>query len=227
VLLIDGDDDTRSMYSEYLKLGSWRIEEAGDGREALAKAIAVRPDVIVMETRLPGLDGYALCALLRKDRATAAIPIIIVTGDAFQKDVDRARAAGADAVMIKPCLPQALATEMQRLVEASLDRQKRGEAAHELTSGRSAGAEPLRARPAGSSRRAGERRVVPRGDTTTPPVPPPSLLCPSCDRLLLYRHSHTGGVSPRQVEQWDYYQCPGGCGTYQHRVRTRKLRKMP
>src|SRR5581483_11966846 len=82
-LLVDRDADTRRMYAEYLRLGHWTIAEASDGREALAKAIATSPDVIVTETRLPGINGYDLCALLRRDSVTRTIPIVVVTGDAF------------------------------------------------------------------------------------------------------------------------------------------------
>jgi CheY-like chemotaxis protein len=99
-LLVDRDSDTRKMYAEYLRLSSCVIEEAEDGREALAKAISHLPDVIITETRLPGISGFDLCTLLRQDEATCAIPIVVVTGDAFDTDVRRAQMAGADAVLI-------------------------------------------------------------------------------------------------------------------------------
>jgi hypothetical protein len=65
-----------------------------------------------------------------------------------------------------------------------------------------------------------------RGDTTTPPVVPPTLVCPACDRPLTYQRSHVGGVNERLKEQWDYFVCPAGCGAFQYRNRTRKLRKV-
>jgi CheY-like chemotaxis protein len=75
-LVVDGDADTRSMYAEYLRLSSaWLVEEAADGREALAKAISQRPAVVVTETRLPGMSGFDLCQLLRADTTTAGISI--------------------------------------------------------------------------------------------------------------------------------------------------------
>ena len=64
-----------------------------------------------------------------------------------------------------------------------------------------------------------------RGDTINPPVAPPTLVCPLCDKPLTYRRSHVGGVSSKHSEQWDYFDCEAGCGTFQYRVRTRKLRK--
>jgi hypothetical protein len=54
----------------------------------------------------------------------------------------------------------------------------------------------------------------------------PALVCPSCDRPLRYRRSHIGGVSERLSEQWDYFDCVQGCGTFQYRQRTRKVRRV-
>ena len=105
-LLVDRDDDTRSMYSAYLNQAHFDTEEAADGRDALAKAIALRPDVVVTETWLPGIDGFELCRILRRDPITRSIPIIVVTGEGYPGSEDPARTAGANAVLIKPCLPE-------------------------------------------------------------------------------------------------------------------------
>src|SRR3982751_2001755 len=121
-LLVDGDADTRRMYAEYLRLSSaWVVEEAADGREALAKAITQCPAVVVTETRLPGMSGFDLCQLLRSDTLTAGISIVVVTGDALETDVRRARSSGADTVLVKPCLPERLYAEIQRVVEHSTE----------------------------------------------------------------------------------------------------------
>jgi hypothetical protein len=62
------------------------------------------------------LSGYDLCRLLKHHRITAAVPIVCVTGDAFEPDVARAREAGADIVLIKPCLPDRLVIELNRQI---------------------------------------------------------------------------------------------------------------
>ena len=72
------------MYAEFLKQAACEIDEAEDGREALAKALTHHPDVIVTETRLPGMNGLELCRILRDDANTRDIPIVVVTGDAFR-----------------------------------------------------------------------------------------------------------------------------------------------
>ena len=69
-LLVDRDPDSRQMYAEFLRHAAYEVEQAEDGREALAKAISQRPHVIITETQLPGIDGYRLCELLRTDAAT-------------------------------------------------------------------------------------------------------------------------------------------------------------
>src|SRR5262245_14559579 len=117
-LLVDRDADTRQMYAQYLR-PRYAIEEAEDGRDALAKSISLRPDIIVTETRLPGLSGFDLCALLRVDVATRDVPIVFVTADAYPDQIKHAEDTGADAVLVKPCLPETLFSEVRRLLELS------------------------------------------------------------------------------------------------------------
>ena len=221
-LLVDRDVDTRRMYAEFLKLSACSIEEAEDGREALAKALTACPDVIVTETRLPGMDGYELCRLLRADPATHDIPIVFVTSAALEGEVRRAALVGADAVLFKPCLPETLYSEMIRLLRDPADLREHARAARV----NSDGPEQRLATSRAHTRRMTLSRAHVRQQTAAPPSPPPSLMCPSCDHTLSYTNSHIGGVNARTAEQWDYYECPRGCGIFQYRQRTRKLRRV-
>jgi two-component system cell cycle response regulator DivK len=215
------------MYAEYLKLSACEIEEAEDGREALAKAISHSPDIIVTETRLPGLTGLQLCDVLRSDAATHNIPIVFVTADAFGTDVRRAHTAGADTVLVKPCLPETLLLEIQRLMALSADLRERARQTRDKIQEQLAASERVLAKSrAHHERRLTLSRAHLRGQTVDPPDPAPTLVCPHCDQPLLYARSHVGGVSARHAEQWDYYDCPTGCGTFQYRHRTRKLRRV-
>jgi CheY-like chemotaxis protein len=225
-LLADRDADTRMMYGEYLGGAGYEIDEAEDGREALAKAIAYRPSVIVTEIRLLGMSGIDLCRLLRSDPATRPIPIVVVTADAFAQDITNAETAGADAVLVKPCLPERLASEIERVLARSRVLRARGRAACQTFSAQQTTSNELIAR---SQRLGGRVRMShshQRCDTTSPPIAPPMLVCPNCDRPLRYVKSHIGGVSNSNHEQWDYFECPNGCGAFQHRQRTRKLRRV-
>jgi CheY-like chemotaxis protein len=224
-LLVDRDSDTRRMYAEYLKFGTWSVDEASDGREALAKAIAGQPDVIVTESRLPGINGFDLCSILKRDSTTRGIPIVMVTGDAFAADLQRAQSAGADAVLVKPCLPETLGNEIHRLLAQSQELRARGVTVRNRIGDQLARSEAL-VEKSRKTHRVALSRAHQRHDTTTPPLTPPGLICPGCDQPLLYLRSHVGGVSARNSEQWDYFECPQGCGTFQYRERTRKLRRV-
>lgn len=222
VLIVDPDDDTRALYRQALKTVACEIVEAADGRDALVKALVRRPAVVVMETILPFIDGYALCQLLRHDSATRASRIIMLTSDADPSNVERARTADADTILVKPCLAEDLFREMQRLLNRA-DHATRGTLPWKKLSGEGLGDSPA------SQARSGNwplARAHQRFETTAPPLPPPELVCPQCDRPLTYKASHLGGVSSRHPEQWDYYECGAGCGTFQYRQRTRKLRRV-
>jgi CheY-like chemotaxis protein len=226
-LLVDRDDDTRRSYADHLKQSAWATEEAADGREALAKALARRPDVIVTETNLPGISGYDLCSILKRDLATREVPVVMVTGgdDGAGIDMQRAKTAGADAVLIKPCLPDVLQVEIHRVLACSRDLRSRAMVTREKLHEQLARSEKLLTRSRENVRTA-LSHAYDRHDTTTPPVSPPVLICPRCDQPLMYQRSHIGGVSARHAEQWDYFECAGGCGTFQFRERTRKLKRV-
>lgn len=224
-LLIDGDADTLHMYAEFLQSARCEIDEAEDGREGLAKALSGHPDVVVTEAHLPGLSGFDVCRILHEDAATRDIPVIFVTASAFANDIHLAKAAGADSVLLKPCMPDALAAEILRVVSDSHQLRARSQAARATGVQQPARSTELIAR----SRSAGRHpasHALQRRFTTEPPLAPPPLVCPSCDRALKYVNSHVGGANIRRTEQWDYFQCPGGCGTFQYRQRTRRLRRV-
>jgi two-component system cell cycle response regulator DivK len=119
VLIVDDYPDAREMYGFHLTRRGYRIEEAGDGYEALDKALGLRPHVILMDLSLPGIDGWELARLLKRDARTAAIPIIALTAHALNGEEQRARTAGCDAFVTKPCLPQALEAEVARILRAT------------------------------------------------------------------------------------------------------------
>jgi two-component system, cell cycle response regulator DivK len=213
------------MYVESMKLANWSVVEAVDGPQALAIALARRPDVIIADTHLPGISGRELCNLLRVDLATRTTPVVLITSDTMARELERLRASGASAVMTKPCLPEALLSESVRLLEDWRAARERLTAAAEGRSTPPTDADRELHEAQLRSRRM-MSRTHRRGETDLPPSSPPELICPECDRPLDYKSSQVGGVSVRHTEQWDYFLCSSGCGTFQYRQRTRKLRKM-
>jgi CheY-like chemotaxis protein len=116
VLLVDDLEDGRAMYAEYLTRSGYRVVQAADGRQAVALAIALLPDVVVMDMALPILDGWAAVRRLKADERTLAIPIVALTGYSAASHVRRAQEAGCDAFLTKPCLPSALLAILRGLL---------------------------------------------------------------------------------------------------------------
>jgi two-component system, cell cycle response regulator DivK len=220
ILVVEPDDETRALYSELLHRAGCEVVEASDGREALVKAFAQTPTLVMTATRLPMLDGYALCEVLRADPMTRTVPILAMTTEARPADVERGRTAGADAILVKPATLDAVLNEVRRLLAAPTESRRTTATA----------AEHDRQRTSIATRSTGDRhaalaRAHRRFETTTPPISPPDLLCPSCDGPLMYEKSYIGGVSAQHGEQWDYYTCANACGTFQYRQRTRRVRR--
>jgi two-component system, chemotaxis family, chemotaxis protein CheY len=220
VLIVDADADTRALYRRALPLAGCEVVEAVDGRDALTKALVEPPTLVITELRLPFVSGRALCEILRRDAATRAVPILIVTAEGRSSELDRIQTAGADAVLVKPAPPDAVVREVRRLIMRAANAHATAAPADDAAQSRSSG--PIHS----EEHRTVLARAHARFKTTTPPVPPPALTCPSCDQPMHYEHSHIGGVSNRHPEQWDYYRCPM-CGTFQYRQRTRKVRHIP
>jgi len=224
-LIVDPDPGNRDQCRSILRPVAPDIVYAEDGREALALAIGHRPRFVITAIGLRFIDGYTLCSLLRAEPLTADVPIVVLTCDTTAATVTRARSSGADRVVHTPYSPgtllQAVRLGRDRVWTAddTADATPFGSTASHL--GLGGAVEP----PATRRSRflvAAHRRF----ETSTPPIVPPPLVCPSCDRPLLYVRSHVGGVSARLSEQWDYYKCHGACGTFQYRQRTRRLRRV-
>ena len=118
ILIVEDDLETRLFYSDALARGGFRIDQAHNGHQALEKALKCLPDLILTDIAVPGMDGIELCRRLRADERTRDIPLLAITGHDDRHYPDRARLAGADQVLIKPCDAERLVTEARRLLAA-------------------------------------------------------------------------------------------------------------
>jgi len=116
VLIVDDYQDAREMYAEYLEFSGFRVAEARNGAEAVEKAFALRPSVILMDLSLPVMDGWEATRRLKADARTRAIPVVALTGHALDGHSREAQDAGCDAYVTKPCLPDALVLEVRRML---------------------------------------------------------------------------------------------------------------
>lgn len=118
ILIVDDVEDTRDMYAEYLRHCGFTVITATDGAQGLDAARAHRPDLILMDVTMPGLDGWMATRLLKQDALIKNIPVIILSAHVFTEHRDAAHESGADGFIAKPCLPDELARE----VKAALQR---------------------------------------------------------------------------------------------------------
>jgi two-component system, cell cycle response regulator DivK len=118
VLLVEDHADTRQMYAEFLR-GTFEILEAGTAVQALEMARARPPAVVVTDLSLPGMDGFELIAHMRSDPTMRAVPVVCISGYGGEGHEERARAAGCDRIIQKPCLPDRLADAIGEVLEGS------------------------------------------------------------------------------------------------------------
>ena len=117
ILVVDDYQDAREMYAEYLQFSGFRVAEARNGNEAVAQAFSLRPDLILMDLSLPGMDGWEATRVLKADERTKHIPVVALTGHALAGASEGARKAGCDSFVTKPCLPDDLVVEVRRMLE--------------------------------------------------------------------------------------------------------------
>jgi CheY-like chemotaxis protein len=115
VLLVEDHQDTRQMYAEFLST-MFEVWQAGDGLEGLEAIRRHPPDLVITDLSLPGLDGFELVNAIRSDPSLEHIPVICLSGYGGHAHEGRAREAGCNTVLQKPCMPDALAEAVASLL---------------------------------------------------------------------------------------------------------------
>jgi CheY-like chemotaxis protein len=137
ILLVEDNEMNRDMLSRRLAKRGFRVVTAGDGAEAVARAQAEPPDVVLMDMGLPVLDGWEATRRLRADPSTRAVPVIGLSAHAQPADRDRAFAAGVDDFDTKPVefgrlIDKIEALLARRLAPAAVDAVERPARMEEL-----------------------------------------------------------------------------------------------
>jgi CheY-like chemotaxis protein len=102
ILVADDKESSREFVRTALERAGCVVEEAADGREALAKIMADPPGLVVLDLHMPGLDGFAVMESIRQDARYTSLPVVALTASAMQGDRERALAAGFADYMTKP-----------------------------------------------------------------------------------------------------------------------------
>jgi CheY-like chemotaxis protein len=107
------------MYRDYLVFSGFDVETAENGHEAIEKARAQQPDIILMDLSLPVLDGWEATRRLKADATTTAIPVVALSAHAMAAEEARAKEAGCDGFIAKPCLPEELVGALTRRLQSA------------------------------------------------------------------------------------------------------------
>lgn len=121
VLLVEDNEDNRIVYSTILKHFGFRVSEALNGEDGIAKARSQKPDLILMDISIPVVDGWEATKVLKRDPETSHIPIIALTAHALASDREKAMEVGCDGYLAKPCEPRAVVAEVQRFLGPGSD----------------------------------------------------------------------------------------------------------
>jgi two-component system cell cycle response regulator DivK len=116
ILVVDDHDDSRTIARLVLESAGFRVVEAAEGCEGLRLATELRPEVVLLDLILPGIDGWEIARLLRRERMTRRATVIAVTAIANTEDQARAIEAGCDEVLTKPVSPSHMLATIRRYV---------------------------------------------------------------------------------------------------------------
>ncbi len=116
ILYVEDNEMNRKIVRDLLKRTTYTLVEAFDGEEGVAKALELRPDLILMDIQLPKLSGMDATRRLRADPVTANTPIVTITSFALSGDEHKAKEAGATAYLAKPYSPFDLLNLIRKLL---------------------------------------------------------------------------------------------------------------
>jgi two-component system phosphate regulon response regulator PhoB len=116
ILVVDDEPDALELIQYNLKAAGFDVVTAADGEEALKKARSSQPSLVILDVMLPEVDGLEVCKTLRRDPATSAVPIIMLTAKAAEIDRVLGLELGADDYVTKPFSPRELILRVKSLL---------------------------------------------------------------------------------------------------------------
>ena len=115
VLIVEDNEKNLKLARDLLQMNGYRVVAAGSAEEGIALARAERPDLVLMDVQLPGMDGFAALAALRADPETADLAVVAFTASVMREDVARIGEAGFDGYIPKPIAVREFPAEVARL----------------------------------------------------------------------------------------------------------------
>lgn len=112
ILVVEDNEDNLTVLCDELEYVGYEVISAANGEEAIEKTFTERPDLILMDISIPVIDGWEVTRRLKADPKTENIPIIALTAHAMAGDAEKAKAAGCDGYIAKPCTPDEVAAKV-------------------------------------------------------------------------------------------------------------------
>ena len=119
VLLVDDVADNRDLYEEYLLFKGYHVLTADNGEHCLRVVGSQRPDIILLDLRMPGMSGHETLRRIRARPELGSVPVVALTAHALEDERRHAIASGFDAFIPKPCLPDDLVAAIEVILRGS------------------------------------------------------------------------------------------------------------
>lgn len=121
ILVVDDDYKAIELLKLNLEAYGFNVDTAINGREGLDKALSEPPDAIILDVRMPVLNGWQVCERLKKDPRAEAIPVIFLTAYSQKTDFEKSKKLGADLFLIKPLDPEELVQKIRGILDLNRD----------------------------------------------------------------------------------------------------------
>lgn len=119
ILVVDDDAMNREVMEAFLESAGYRVLLANNGKRGFEQATQHKPQLIVLDVKMPDMDGYEVCLMLKSKPETQHIPVMIVTGFNSQEDLRRSQEVGAEGFISRPFKGDDFIDNVSRLIEAA------------------------------------------------------------------------------------------------------------
>jgi chemosensory pili system protein ChpA (sensor histidine kinase/response regulator) len=126
ILAVDDDPEQLALMDCLLSQADFEVDTAANGLDAMERFKYRRPDLILVDAKMPKMDGFAFCGIIRKDARNATLPIIMVTGMHFPGAQLKAFAHGANAIIFKPFFTDELLAKINELMPTTRISERAG-----------------------------------------------------------------------------------------------------
>lgn len=116
ILVAEDEREIRELITFSLEMAGMRVVAVPNGQEALAQAVEIMPDLILLDVRMPKMNGFEACRALKQVAQTKDIPVVFLSAKGQEADVKMGHAAGAEAYYLKPFTPEELSLRLIRIL---------------------------------------------------------------------------------------------------------------